>query len=47
MVAWAKEDEANERIFWGSIYPKMLPLDVTSGGKTIPAPIIQVLPPSE
>lgn len=26
LVAWAKEDKANERIFWGTIYPKMLPL---------------------
>lgn len=35
MVEWAKEDPANERIFWGSIYPKMLPLDITSGDKPI------------
>lgn len=25
MVAWAKEDKANERIFWGTVYPKLLP----------------------
>lgn len=35
MVEWAREDPANERIFWGSIYPKMLPLDITSGDKPI------------
>jgi len=26
--AWAKEEPANERIFWGTIYPKLLPLTV-------------------
>lgn len=29
LIAWAKEDPANERVFWGSIYPKLLPLQVT------------------
>lgn len=28
IVAWAKEDAANERIFWGNIYPKLLPLQI-------------------
>lgn len=28
LVTWAKEDPANERIFWGTIYPKLLPLQV-------------------
>jgi hypothetical protein len=28
MIAWAKEDAQNERIFWGTIYPKLLPLQV-------------------
>jgi hypothetical protein len=28
MVEWAKEDPANERVFWGTIYPKLLPLQV-------------------
>ncbi len=32
MVEWVKEDPANERIFWGSIYPKLLPLQVTGEG---------------
>lgn len=26
LVAWAKEDAANERAFWATIYPKLLPL---------------------
>ena len=24
MVEWAKEDPANERVFWGTIYPKLI-----------------------
>lgn len=30
MLRWAKADEANERVFWGTIYPKLLPLQVSS-----------------
>jgi hypothetical protein len=29
LVDWAKEDPLNERAFWSSIYPKLLPLQVT------------------
>ena len=29
MTAWAKEDPANERVFWGTIYPKLLPLQIS------------------
>lgn len=32
LVEWAKEDPLNERLFWGSIYPKLLPLQVTGEG---------------
>lgn len=32
LVAWAKEDSANERVFWGSIYTKLLPLQVSGEG---------------
>lgn len=28
LVAWAKEDPSNEKVFWGTIYPKLLPLQV-------------------
>lgn len=28
LVSWAKADAANERAFWSSIYPKLLPLTV-------------------
>lgn len=32
LTKWAKEDPANERVFWGTIYPKLLPLQVTGEG---------------
>lgn len=28
LVKWAQEDPANERVFWGSIYTKLLPLQI-------------------
>jgi hypothetical protein len=28
LIAWAREDALNERVFWGQIYPKLLPLQV-------------------
>lgn len=28
LAAWAKEAPENERTFWGTIYPKLLPLQV-------------------
>lgn len=36
LVAWANEDPLNERAFWSSVYPKLLPLQVTgSDGRTL------------
>jgi hypothetical protein len=32
LIAWAKEDPQNERVFWGTIYPKLLPLQVEGPG---------------
>ena len=32
LVAWIGEDDKNESIFWGTIYPKLLPLQVTGEG---------------
>ena len=32
LVDWAKEDPANEKVFWGTIYPKLLPLQVNGPG---------------
>ncbi|MBY6005385.1 hypothetical protein KUV62_15780 [Salipiger bermudensis] len=30
MVAWAQEDPANERAFWATIYPKLIPVQVAN-----------------
>lgn len=32
LVDWAKEDPKNEAAFWTSIYPKLLPLQVSGEG---------------
>jgi hypothetical protein len=29
LAEWAKEDSLNERAFWATIYPKLLPLQVS------------------
>lgn len=32
LIAWAREDPLNERAFWSSIYPKLLPLQLHGSG---------------
>jgi hypothetical protein len=32
LTEWAKEAPENEKVFWGTIYPKLLPLQVTGEG---------------
>lgn len=32
LVEWAQSDPANERVFWGQIYPKLLPLQLSGEG---------------
>lgn len=32
LIDWAKEDPLNERAFWSSIYPKLLPLQLSGEG---------------
>lgn len=39
LVEWAKEDPKNEHAFWATIYPKLLPLQV-SGDPDNPAEIV-------
>ena len=29
LISWAQEDPANERAFWATIYPKLLPLQIS------------------
>ena len=35
LVEWVREDPGNERVFWGTIYTKLLPLQV-SGDPSAP-----------
>lgn len=28
MVSWAREDPLNERAFWATIYPKLIPVQL-------------------
>lgn len=32
LVAWAQEDEKNERAFWTALYPKLIPVQVEGPG---------------
>lgn len=32
LLDWARSDPANEKVFWGTIYPKLLPLQVSGEG---------------
>jgi len=32
LAQWAREAPENERVFWGSVYPKLLPKDGTITG---------------
>jgi hypothetical protein len=42
LLAWCKESALNERLFWTTIYPKLLPLQVTgSGGGPITIEIVR------
>jgi hypothetical protein len=34
LIAWAKSDDQNERVFWGQIYTKLLPLQLTGENGT-------------
>lgn len=32
LVAWVQKDDANEKVWWGTIYPKLLPIQVSGDG---------------
>lgn len=34
LVEWVKEDPLNERVFWGTVYPKLLPLQVSGDSES-------------
>lgn len=33
IIEWAREDEQNERLFWSSMYMKLLPLQVNANAE--------------
>lgn len=33
LVSWAQEAPENERVFWGTVYPKLLPLTANVTGR--------------
>lgn len=39
LVTWAKSDPLNERAFWATIYPKLLPLTL-AGDKDSPLAVV-------
>lgn len=42
LVAWCREDEKNEQIFWGQIYPKLLPHQLTGAdGESLTVQLVQ------
>ena len=43
LVAWAQEDPANERAFWATIYPKLIPLQVSADVEVTFPKIINVI----
>ncbi len=45
MVKWAQTDPDNLKVFY-SLYARMIPIDMTSGGKAIP-PITLVVRPDD
>lgn len=46
MVKWAKADPDNLKTFY-TLYARLIPIDLTSGDKPLPSPIIQMLRPDE
>jgi len=49
LVEWVRADPANERVFWGTIYTKLLPLQVSGdpGAPLISKIIVAWQPSSE
>ena len=41
LVAWVRKDDANERVWWGTIYPKLIPLTL-AGDPNAPLAAITV-----
>lgn len=44
LVAWAQEDPLNERAFWTSVYPKLIPVHLTGSGAVVTT-IVELVAP--
>ena len=44
LVAWAKSSPDNERVFWGTIYPRLVPHEVAGSADGAPIAIAIVKP---
>ena len=44
LVAWAKLSPDNERVFWGTIYPRLVPHEVAGSADGAPISIAIVKP---
>lgn len=45
MLEWAQKEPANTRIFWGQIYPKLLPHQLTGAdGESLTVNLLQFTP---
>ena len=42
LVTWVQADSANEKVWWGTIYPKLIPLQLT-GDPENPITVVQWL----
>lgn len=48
LVKWAQSDAQNERIFWGTIYPKLLPHQITGvDGAPLSVSVVQFVKRTE
>jgi hypothetical protein len=50
LIAWAKEDPSNEKAFWGTIYLKLLPLQLNGageGGEFLTKAVIEFVRPAD
>ena len=45
LAQWASKDPENRKVFY-SLYARLIPTDVTSGGKELP-PVQIILPPAD
>ena len=43
LVTWAQQDPLNERAFWATIYPKLLPLTVNANAQVTVSRVVRTI----